>query len=105
MGTDHEIVFKADCQVCGRKDADCRNHHLIPRRLLATLPFNRQKQWKHLQVRICSSCNSYIHPENKLYKKIIILKKQLGYKLSEEEQEVEKSDESNIIPPTKVGGF
>lgn len=80
-----EILFNANCELCERENTPCRNHHLIQQRLLKTLTFRKQKQWKFMTVRICNSCNGYVHPENKLYKQIAYLKTQLGYKLTEEE--------------------
>ena len=65
-----EITFNADCEICGEKDTPCRNHHLIPQRLLKILPMNRVKRLQHMKLRACNSCNNYIHPENKLYARI-----------------------------------
>ena len=85
-----EVVFDGDCQICGEREVSCRNHHLIPRRLLAILPKGKASKWEFQKLRICNRCNNYMHPENRLYRQIFALKKQLGYKLTEEEQAIEK---------------
>jgi hypothetical protein len=72
-----EIRFISNCKVCGRKQVMCRNHHLIPKRLLATLPLKQQKKWRYQIVVICDKCNRFIHPENVLYRKIKGLMKEL----------------------------
>lgn len=88
-----EILFQGDCQLCLRKDTPCRNHHLIPVRLIKILPHKTTNEWKRKTIRICSSCNSYIHPENKLYKTIAFLKSQIGFQLNEREEYVMKESE------------
>ena len=81
-----ETLFNGDCELCLRKDTPCRNHHLVPVRLIKILPYRIAKEWNRKKVRICNSCNIYMHPENKLYKQIAFLKQQLGYKLKEVEE-------------------
>lgn len=73
-----EITFNSDCEICGRKDTPCRNHHLIPQRLINTLPPDRMRRFEHMKLRICNSCNGYIHPENKLYNRIHVLEEMLN---------------------------
>jgi len=72
-----EITFQSTCGICGRKDAPCRRHHLIPRRLLKILSNRKRKKWNKKTVIACSKCNRFLHPENMLYKQIIALKNQL----------------------------
>lgn len=81
-----EITFNADCEVCRRKDTPCRNHHLVPQRLLRILPVSWTKRWEFQKVRICNSCNSYFHPEEHLYFKI----KWMENKIKELEAEINK---------------
>jgi len=78
-----EITFQSTCDVCGKVNQPCRNHHLVPQRLLRNIPISRANRWKHTKVIICNSCNGYFHPENKLYEQINVLRKQLGYKIKE----------------------
>jgi hypothetical protein len=37
----------------------------------------KRKQWEHLKVVICNSCNNFFHPENKLYEKIRVIENKL----------------------------
>lgn len=83
-----EITFNSNCELCNRKDTPCRYHHLIPQRLIKILPKGKAKHWEHSKIRICNSCNNHIHPENKLYRQIEELKKQLGYKIEEKQNDV-----------------
>ena len=80
----NEITFISICEVCGKRDVPCRNHHVSPQRLLKTLTFEKVKQWRYQTIRICNKCNGYMHPENHLYEQIIYLKKQLGFLPKEE---------------------
>ncbi|MEK6886830.1 MAG: hypothetical protein AABW88_03280 [Nanoarchaeota archaeon] len=79
-----EITFNADCEICGTKDTPCRNHHLIPQRLLNVLPMNRKKRLEHMKMRACNKCNGYLHPENKLYERIEVLEKKVKEYYKEE---------------------
>jgi len=90
MSTEPEVLFMGDCQICGDREVSCRNHHIVPRRLLAILPKSRARRWEHQKIRICTRCNNYIHPENKLYLKILVLEKKLGYKMNDSEVEAMK---------------
>jgi transcription elongation factor Elf1 len=86
MEDNKEITFEANCQICGTKNVSCRNHHLVPQRLLKQLPFNKVKRWEHLKVIACDNCNRFFHPEAHLYKKIIYLEnkiKELEQKLKQ----------------------
>jgi DNA repair photolyase len=64
------ITFIANCEICPRKNVPCRNHHFVPQRLLRTLPLELQRRWEYMKVRICNSCDKYMHPEEHLYLKI-----------------------------------
>lgn len=75
--TGYEITFISNCDLCGERDVQCRNHHLIPQRLLNILPLNRKKRWQHMKVVACTKCNGYLHPENKLYRTIEDLRSKL----------------------------
>jgi hypothetical protein len=81
-----EITFNADCQICDRKNTPCRMHHLIPMRLIKILPMRKAKYWKLQTLKVCNSCNNHLHPENKLYEQIKVLKEQLGYRISEQQE-------------------
>jgi hypothetical protein len=83
-----EITFFGDCEICGTRNTAVRVHHLIPQRLLKILPIKMKKRWEYQKVKACNKCNSYIHPENKLYETIIQLKKQLGYNTERDEKHV-----------------
>jgi len=72
-----EITFRSQCEVCGKKDVQCRKHHLIPRRLIKILSNRKAKKWMKRTVLACDKCNRFLHPENLLYKQILILKQQL----------------------------
>ena len=72
-----EITFQATCEICGHKNVPCRNHHLIPKRLIKILKRNKAKKWSKKTVIACSKCNRFLHPENILYKQILILKQEL----------------------------
>jgi hypothetical protein len=103
MTTEPEVLFIGDCQICGERDVSCRNHHIVPRRLLAILPKSRARRWEHQKIRICNRCNNYIHPENKLYLKILVLEQKLGYKMTDAElqifkKEFSKDSESKELP-------
>jgi hypothetical protein len=68
-----EITFIGKCEICGKKEAQCSNHHLVPRRLLNILPKQKIKQYEFWKVIVCTTCNKYFHPENKLYERITLL--------------------------------
>lgn len=72
-----EETFTADCCLCGAKDVPCRNHHLIPQRLLNILPISRRKRFKFQVIKACNRCNRVLHPENKLYERINVLVKEI----------------------------
>jgi RNase P subunit RPR2 len=91
-----EHLFTGDCQLCGKQNTPCRNHHMIPKRLLEILPKSKASIWEHQKVRICNRCNRFIHPENTLYRQIYILKKKLGYAVTtEEEQSMQGGSEND----------
>jgi hypothetical protein len=92
---EEEILHEGDCQICGARNVPCRNHHIVPRRLLEILPKSRARRWEHQKIRICNKCNAYIHPENRLYEKILILEKKLGYKPTNEELRTLKKEQPN----------
>lgn len=73
----NEYTFMADCDICQRKNTPCRSHHLIPSRLLKKLPPRLKKRWEFQKVNACNSCNSFLHPENHLYKKIEFLESRI----------------------------
>lgn len=70
----NEITFIADCEICGKKNKQCRNHHLIPRRLLKILRKSKARKWWKMTVIACDKCNRYLHPENVLYQQIMHFK-------------------------------
>jgi len=75
-----EITFQAKCDICGYKNVPCRRHHLIPRRLIKILSRKKAKKWSKVTVIACNKCNRFLHPENMLYKQILLLKQQLEAK-------------------------
>lgn len=75
-----EVTFVGDCEVCGRKHQPCRNHHVVPRRLLSVIPKNRARKFEFWKIRICDSCNNYFHVENKFWHKIQLLEKIIKFK-------------------------
>jgi hypothetical protein len=74
-----EITFQGQCEICGRKNTPCRNHHVVPRRLLAIIPKNRAHKFEFWKIRICNSCNNQFHIENKFHKRICLLEQILEY--------------------------
>jgi hypothetical protein len=78
-----EITFIARCELCHKADRPCRNHHLIPMRLLKRLPKNTYLRWFKKTIIVCNQCNGYIHPENHLYQRINYLEGQLGMRLTD----------------------
>jgi hypothetical protein len=80
MSEGEEITFVGQCEVCGRKQIPCRNHHMVPRRLLAIIPKNRARKFEFWKLRICDSCNKYFHVENKFWKKIQLLETIIKFK-------------------------
>jgi hypothetical protein len=78
-----ENTFQGNCDICGRKDTAVHFHHLIPQRLLDRIPIHLKKRWSLQKVKACNSCDSVLHPENKLYQKIVVLEKKLRGKTNE----------------------
>ena len=68
-----EITFIDNCEICGKRERPCMNHHMIPRRLLNIIPKNRARKYEYWRVRICEKCNKFFHPENRWYKKMQML--------------------------------
>ena len=61
------------CQICGKKRKTTA-HHIIPKRLRCTCPLLAE-----IRVRVCSECNDWFHPENKLIKVNDVIQKQSKY--------------------------
>jgi len=97
-----EHTFTARCDLCHKQDRACRNHHLIPMRLLNILPKNTYLRWFKQTIVVCSSCNNFIHPENKLYGRINFLEEKCGFRITDYKEyeeakrlKEEKRNESN----------
>jgi len=89
-----EKTFEGRCDLCHKTHRACRNHHLIPQRLLKILPKNSYLRWFKQTIVVCSKCNSYIHPENKLYERINWLENQLGLRQTDYSQKGDTENDS-----------
>jgi len=73
-----EITFIDTCDLCGMKKVQCRNHHLIPRRLINIIHPKKMRYWKLQVVKACDRCNLFLHPENKMYGQIRALQYEIA---------------------------